>query len=102
MKFQDPRISTLAIAARLDAFTKVKKSIRDMIAQLAKEQEEEVQHKDFCVEEINANEKETQEKEQKKGALEVKIQDLTETIDKLNNLIKELQAKIADLQIQLK
>jgi len=101
-EFKDPRISTLAVAARLDAFTKVKASINDMIAQLAKEQEEEVQHKDFCVDEINANEKETQAKEQKKGTLEVQIDDLTETIDKLGKLIKELQAKIADLQIQLK
>merc|ERR1719161_2215464 len=101
-QFKDPRISSLAIAARLDAFTKVKASISDMIAQLAKEQEEEVKHKDFCVDEINANEKETQEKEQKKGTLEVQIEDLTETIDKLGKLIQELKAKIADLQIQLK
>merc|ERR1719235_2033346 len=101
-KFNDPRISTLAIHARLDAFTKVKASIDEMIAQLSKEQEEEVKFKDFCVEEINTNEKETQEKEQKKGALEVKIEDLTEYIDKMNTLIKELDAKIADLQIQLK
>merc|ERR1719281_1146009 len=101
-KFSDPRISTLAIAARLDAFTKVKASIQAMVDQLAKEQEEEVQFKDYCVDEINTNEKETQAKEQKKGTLEVKIEDLAETIDKLANLIKELQAKIADLQLQLK
>merc|ERR1719161_2498978 len=100
--FKDPRISSLAIAARLDAFTKVKGSINDMIAQLAKEQEEEVQHKDFCVDEINANEKETQLKEQKKGTLESEILNLGEQIDKLGKLIMELQAKIADLQIQLK
>jgi len=101
-EFKDPRISSLAIAARLDAFTKVKASIGDMIANLAKEQEEEVQHKDFCVEEINSNEKETQSKEQKKGTLQVKIADLTETIDKLAKLIEELKAKIVDLQTQLK
>jgi len=101
-RFKDPRISTLAIAARLDAFTKVKASISDMIAQLAKEQEEEVQFKDFCVEEINTNEKETQSKEQKKGALEVKIEDLAEYIDKMMKLITELKAEIANLEIQLK
>merc|ERR1719443_805098 len=101
-EFKDPRISSLAIAARLDAFTKVKASISDMIATLSKEQEEEVQFKDFCVEEINTNEKETQQKEQKKGSLEVQIEDLTEFADKMSNLIKELDAKIADLQIQLK
>lgn len=101
-QFKDPRISSLAISARLDAFTKVKASITDMIAQLSKEQDEEVKFKDFCVDEINANEKETQIKEQKKGTLEVQIEDLTETIDKLGKLIAELKAKIADLQIQLK
>jgi len=101
-KFNDPRISTLAIHARLDAFTKVKASIDEMIAQLSKEQEEEVKFKDFCVDEINANEKETQEKEQKKGALEVKIEDLTEYIDKMTKLIASLKAEIANLEIELK
>merc|ERR1712185_695711 len=57
MQSRDPRISALAIHARLDAFTKVKKSIQDMIDTLAKEQEDEVQHKDFCVEETNTNER---------------------------------------------
>jgi len=101
-QFNDPRISSLAIAARLDAFTKVKASINSMIEALAKEQEEEVQFKDFCIDEINTNEKETQAKDQKKGTLIIKIDDLVETIDKLGKLIKELAAKIADLQIQLK
>merc|ERR1719160_538452 len=101
-QFNDPRISSLAIAARLDAFTKVKASINSMIEALAKEQEEEVQFKDFCIDEINTNEKETQAKDQKKGTLIIKIDDLVETIDKLGKLIKELAAKIADLQTQLK
>jgi hypothetical protein len=101
-QFKDPRISSLAISARLDAFTKVKASINDMVAALAKEQEEEVQHKDFCIEEINANEKETQSKEQKKSTLLANTADLTATIGKLAKLIEELKAKIADLQLQLK
>jgi len=101
-EFKDPRISALAIHARLDAFTKVKKSIQDMIDTLAKEQEDEVKFKDFCVDEINTNEKETQKKEQEKGTLEANINDLTETIAKLTKKIAELKATIADLQVQLK
>merc|ERR1719191_1008340 len=101
-QFKDPRISSLAISARLDAFTKVKASITDMVAALSKEQDEEVQFKDFCIEEINTNEKETQLKEQKKGTLIAKAADLTETIDKLTKLIEELKAKIIDLKTQLK
>merc|ERR1719388_476944 len=99
---RDPRISALAIHARLDAFTKVKKSISDMISTLAKEQEDEVQHKDFCVEEINSNEKETQIKDQEKQTLESTIENLEEQIAKLKSTIVELKATIADLEIQLK
>jgi len=99
---RDPRISALAIHARLDAFTKVKKAISDMIETLAKEQEDEVQHKDFCVDEINTNEKETQIKEQEKSTLESTIMNLGEQIAKLKSTIVELKATIADLQIQLK
>jgi len=69
---------------------------------LAKEQEDEVKHKDFCVEEINTNEKETQDKEQEKGTLEATIETLSENIAKLKKKIEELKATIADLQIQLK
>merc|ERR1719379_2235680 len=36
-KFQNPRMATLAVQVRLDAFTRVKKAIDDMIAQLLKE-----------------------------------------------------------------
>jgi hypothetical protein len=35
-KFQDPRLSTLAVRARLDAFSKVKASIQDMVEKLIK------------------------------------------------------------------
>merc|ERR1719220_1370467 len=47
-KFRNPRLSTLAYRVKLDAFTRVKKAIDDMIAQLLKEKEDEIKHKDFC------------------------------------------------------
>jgi len=101
-KFKDPRISTLAVRARLDAFTKVKKSIQDMVDKLVQEKEDEVKHKDFCVEEINSNEKETQLKEQEKGRLEDTISALQAKIDALTKEIAELTAQVGDLQISLK
>ena len=42
--FIDPRLATLAVQVRLDAFTRVKKAIDDMIAQLLKEKENETKH----------------------------------------------------------
>merc|ERR1712187_937405 len=52
-KHNNPRLATLAYKVRLDAFTRVKKAIDDMIAQLLKEKEDEIKHKDFCVDEFN-------------------------------------------------
>merc|ERR1712227_529083 len=55
-KLQNPRLATLAVRVRLDAFTRVKKAIDDMVAQLLKEKEDEIKHKVFCVDEFNTNE----------------------------------------------
>eukprot|EP00413_Alexandrium_margalefii_P049719 CAMPEP_0204608884 /NCGR_PEP_ID=MMETSP0661-20131031/60590_1 /ASSEMBLY_ACC=CAM_ASM_000606 /TAXON_ID=109239 /ORGANISM="Alexandrium margalefi, Strain AMGDE01CS-322" /LENGTH=442 /DNA_ID=CAMNT_0051620481 /DNA_START=73 /DNA_END=1398 /DNA_ORIENTATION=- len=54
-KLNSPRLSALAYRVRLDAFTRVKKAIDDMVAQLLKEKEDEIKHKDFCVDEFNKN-----------------------------------------------
>merc|ERR1719399_1568010 len=68
-KLQSPRLATLAVQVRLDAFTRVKKAIDDMIAQLLKEKEDEIKHKDFCVEEFNSNQLQTEKKEREKKDL---------------------------------
>merc|ERR1719487_1900133 len=52
-KFQNPKLAQLATQVRLDAFTKVKKAIDDMVAELMKQ-------KDWCVDEMQANEKTTE------------------------------------------
>merc|ERR1740133_570915 len=101
-KFQDPRLSTLAVRARLDAFTKVKASISDMVDKLSKEKEDEIKHKDFCVEELNNNERDTEGKERDRADLEAKIEDLASTIDTLAKAIEVLKADVAELQVQMK
>jgi hypothetical protein len=101
-KFNDPALSTLAVSARLDAFTKVKKSIQDMVDKLIKEKEDEIKHKDFCIEELNTNEADTEMKQRDKADLEAKINDLAMTIDTLAKEIETLKAEVAELQVQLK
>jgi len=101
-KFQDPRLSTLAVQARLDAFTKVKKSIQDMVDKLIKEKEDEIKHKDFCIEELNNNERDTEMKERDRDDLIAKIDDLASTIDTLAKEIEVLKADVAELQVQMK
>merc|ERR1719229_848323 len=101
-KLNSPRLATLAYKVRLDAFTRVKKAIDDMIAQLLKEKEDEIKHKDFCVDEFNKNQLETEKKEREKQDLIAKIDDLEMTIDQLAKAIETLKAEIAEMQVQLK
>jgi len=97
-----PRLTALAVKVRLDAFTRVKKAIDDMVAQLLKEKEDEIKHKDYCVEGFNENTKITERKERDKKDLIAKIEDLTMTIDELAKAIETLKAEIAEMQVQMK
>merc|ERR1719197_132449 len=101
-KLQSPRLATFAMRVRLDAFTKVKAAIDKMIAQLLKEKEDEIKHKDFCVDEFNKNLLETEQKDREKADLEAKIEDLNLTIKTLTEEIEQLKAEIQEMQVQLK
>merc|ERR1711935_540142 len=101
-KLNSPRLSTLAYRVRLDAFTRVKKAIDDMVAQLLKEKEDEIKHKDFCVDEFNTNQLQTEKKEREKKDLIAKIEDLEMTIKSLADAIAKLKGEIAEMQVQMK
>merc|ERR1711988_1222930 len=101
-KLNSPRLATLAYKVRLDAFTRVKKAIDDMIAQLLKEKEDEIKHRDFYIDELNTNQLQTEQKEREKEDLLAKMDDLTMQIDKLAKDIATLKAEIGEMQLQLK
>merc|ERR1719310_849360 len=101
-KFRNPNLMTLAMKVRLDAFTKVKKAIDDMIAELLKQKEDEIKMKDFCVGGFNENEKQTSDNVRKKTDLETLIDDLTMKIEELHKAIETLKAEIGEMQLQLK
>jgi len=101
-RLHSPKLATLAYRVKLDAFTRVKKAIDDMVAQLLKEKEDEIKHKDFCVDEFNTNQLQTEKKERQKKDLIALIQDLEQTIKALSDAIDTLKAEIAEMQVQLK
>merc|ERR1719210_3111555 len=101
-KFHSPRLATLAYKVRLDAFTRVKKAIDDMIAQLLKEKADEIKHKDFCSEEFNKNQLQTEKKERMKQDQIAKIEDLELNIKTLAEAIAALKGEIAEMQVQMK
>merc|ERR1719214_314507 len=73
-----------------------------MVAELLKQQEDEVKQKDFCVESFNQNEKMTNDFTRQKTDLETLIEDLTMKIDELAKAIETLKAEVKEMQVQLK
>jgi len=101
-KYQNPRMAALAYRMKLDAFTKVKQSMDDMVAALLKEKADEIKLKDFCVDEFNKNAMETDTKKRGKTDVDAKLADLTMSIKGLTSAISELKAEIGEMQGQLK
>jgi len=101
-KHRSPRLALLATEVQLDAFTKVKKAIDDMIADLLKEKEDEIKHKDFCNSEFNKNELSTEKQERHKSDVLANIDDLEQNIKELTEALDTLNSEVAELQLQLK
>jgi DNA repair exonuclease SbcCD ATPase subunit len=102
LKVDSPRLAAVAMKVKLDAFVRVKKAIDDMISQLMAEKNDEIKHKDFCVEEFNTNQVQTERKEAEKQDLLALIEDLQMTIKTLTGEIDTLKSEIAELQLNLK
>lgn len=100
-KLKVPKLALLAASAQLDAFTKVREEIDKLIAELKQQQTDEVDHRDWCVDELNTNERSTAAANDKKMSLEAKKNDLTKTIDTLTADIEAAQAAIAEMQRQM-
>merc|ERR1719160_721698 len=98
----NPRLMQLAMAVKLDAFTKVKKAIDDMIAQLLKEKQDEIKLKDFCRESFYENEMNTERKTREKEDLKKLIGELEIQINELEKAIENLKMEIAEMERQMK
>jgi len=101
-KWHSPRLSNLAYRVKLDAFTRVKKAIDEMVAELLKEKADEIKHKDFCVDEFNTNLMQTEKKTREKKDLIAEIEALALQIKELTEAIETLTKEIAEMQVQLK
>merc|ERR1719221_1466686 len=101
-RHNSPRLSAIATRVKLDAFTRVKKAIDDMVAQLLKDKADEIKHKDFCVDEFNTNQLQTEKKSREKEDLLALIEDLELTIKTLTSDIATLKSEVAEMQVQMK
>lgn len=97
-----PRLVMLVTSARLDKFTEVKKEIDKMIAELKKQQADEVKERDFCIAEIDKVERKEAAKYDEQEKLKTKIEDLTTAVKKFTKDMADKKAEIADMQTQMK
>merc|ERR1712060_655512 len=98
---KDPKLSVLATAVELDAFTRVKKAIDDMIAMLTQQQEDEVKKTDWCKSELQSNEMSTARMETQQADIEAQIAELESNIKELEAGIADAKSQIASTQLNL-
>merc|ERR1719225_1389302 len=96
------QLSVLATAVQLDSFTKVKAMMDEMVANLKKEQQEEVDFKAYCTKELDENEKAAYAKSQQIKDLEGQLEKLAALMAKLAKEIAQAQADVAETKVQIK
>jgi len=96
-------LSMAAIRASADPFGKVKKMIKDLIAKLIEEANEEAEHKGWCDKELATNKRTRKEKTEaieslaaEKDLLDASIAKLTDDMASLAKAVKELDAAMAE------
>jgi hypothetical protein len=97
-----PELALIVSAVQLDAFSKVKEMITKLIEELGKQQEEEVHHRDSCIEELALNDRQTAEAEDKQTSLEAQMADLQKSIEMLTSDISTSAGEIAEIETQMK
>merc|ERR1719420_2900900 len=89
-------LSALATRVEADPFKKVTKMIKDLIAKLIEQANEEAEHKGFCDQELSTNEATRKEKTEAVETLHAEIDGLEASISKLTDEITELTKAVAE------
>lgn len=100
-KSGSPELSALATSVELDAFTKVKKAIDGMIANLQQQQSDEVKKNDWCKASLQENEMTTAKTETAKQDLQAKIELHSSNIVTLEKEIMAAGDSIKELHMNL-
>jgi len=101
-KTQASTLMALAVSVQLDAFTKVKEAMDKMKKELQQEQKEEVEKKDYCIQELDVNDDEAREEQHVEKGTQSKIDQLEASIDTLKEEIVEFEKIVASTQVSIK
>lgn len=101
-KTQDPKLMQMANSVKLANFTRVKKAIDDMVANLLKEKSDEIKLRDWCIDATNENERNQSHNDRDMKDLDEQIKALQAQIKTLTDDIDTLQTKTTDLKKEMK
>jgi len=99
---KNSNLAALAAAAQLDAFVEVKAAINKMVSELQEAKGADIKHKDSCVNQLNENQRFTEQSEREQSDLQANIDALTATINELAAQVETLKSEISEMNIQLK
>merc|ERR1719359_2162810 len=102
MKQGSSQLMALGISSRSDVFAKIKEAIDAMLKELKQQQADEVKHKDFCIQELNQNEMQTEDTEDDKKATETHLEKLTLLVENVDSEIAESKAAVDTALVELK
>jgi DNA repair exonuclease SbcCD ATPase subunit len=86
----------------MDAFDKVIEEVDKLVAELGKQQKDEVAQRDWCIDELAKNDRSTNAADDKKVSLETKISDLEKSIETMTADIESAKASVAETEKQMK
>jgi chromosome segregation ATPase len=101
-RLNSPELVQLAARVQKDPMARVYSGLDGMIEKLLQDKEDEIKQKDFCIEEINTNVRETELKNREKEEDQARIDTFTNEIATLTGEIDTLKAEIASIQTNLK
>eukprot|EP00933_Yihiella_yeosuensis_P056267 TRINITY_DN5535_c0_g1_i1.p1 TRINITY_DN5535_c0_g1~~TRINITY_DN5535_c0_g1_i1.p1 ORF type:complete len:680 (+),score=266.67 TRINITY_DN5535_c0_g1_i1:69-2108(+) len=101
-KQKDSRLVALALKAKLDSFTKVKAAIDEMTAALKKEEQDEVDQKQFCTDAFNKNTAKVVAEKDAKAGFENQMVQLKEKLNAIAEEVERLKAEVAKTQEEMK
>merc|ERR1719324_2005917 len=100
-KLHSPQLATLAMTLKLDAFSKVKQNIDEMVVSLKQESADEVADRDQCIKDLNMNSRQAAAKADAKADLDAKIASLESEIADLTSAIKALTESTTSAQVEM-
>lgn len=101
-KVGNPRLAMIATNVKIDAFTKVKKAIDEMVGALQKEKKDEMKKKDFCNGALLEHHDTSLKLKRADEVANAAISDLETSISTFEEQIKSLKKEVAEMKESMK